>query len=202
VIYQAEDVRRVEHADADAVTDVLATAFLEDPVSTWLFPDRTVRERLHAPFFRVFVDLVLEGGQIYTVGDFAGVTLWLAVDPAQPEEEGDLGPLFAEAVGADNAARFAVLDAIMTKNHPHHEAHAYLPFVAVRPGRQSVGAGTALLRHRFAELDATGQSAYLEASSPRNEALYARLGFEAMSVSLDLPNGPSLQPMWRKPSAG
>lgn len=192
-------VRRASGADADAVTDVLATAFLPDPVSRWIFPDDLDRARSHPAFFRVFVNLALAEGHIDTIGDIDGVALWLPVNQDQRSDDEDLGAVFDAAIGAEHTRRFGVLDRLMTDNHPHDRAHAYLPFVAVRPGRQSFGLGAALLGHRLAELDAAGEPAYLEASCPRSQRLYERLGFKAMPVSLDLPEGPSLQPMWREP---
>ena len=65
---------------------------------------------------------------------------------------------------------------MMAKVHPH-EPHHYLAFLAVRPGRQGHGLGTALLRDRLRRLDAAGAPAYLEASEPRSRALYVREGF-------------------------
>lgn len=191
-------VRQATSADVEAVTAVLAEAFLEDPVSGWIFPDGASRAALHRPFFRVFVELVLADGHIDTVGDVEGVALWLPADPDHPEPEADLGAVFAEAIGPDAAARFAVLDALMTENHPPN-VHAYLPFIAVSPDSQRRGIGSTLLRHAFTKLDRDGVAAYLESSSPRNQALYERLGFKPLDTQLALPGGPSLQPMWRSP---
>ena len=70
----------------------------------------------------------------------------------------------------------------------------------MRPEHHGQGIGSALLRGKLRELDQAGSAAYLEASSLRNAALYERLGFERRPVTLDLPDGPSLYPMWRKPA--
>lgn len=42
---------------------------------------------------------------------------------------------------------------------------------------------------------------YLEASTPRNRALYERHGFRDHGEPIPLPDGPRLQPMWRTPGA-
>lgn len=193
-------VTRATEADADELTTVLATAFMADPISQWIFPDEADRERLHPAFFRPFVELALADGEVYTTDDYAGVTLWLPVDVHAHADEEDLGPLFEAVIGADYAKRFAVLDQLMTASHPGHESHHYLPFIAVRPGRQGHGVGEALLRDRLVALDEQGVPAYLEASCPRNAALYERLGFTRTENTLDLPDGPSLYPMWRRPA--
>ena len=41
--------------------------------------------------------------------------------------------------------------------------------------------------------------AYLEASSPRNDALYQRHGFECLDPLVMPGNGPTMYPMWREP---
>ncbi|SBT43137.1 GNAT family N-acetyltransferase [Micromonospora narathiwatensis] len=194
------DIRRASSADAQLVATVMAEAFMRDPVSGWIFPDEEHRAKAHPAFFGAFVDLVLDAGEVYLAGEGAGVTLWL---PADGDDEADEGPDLLQtleaSVGADATKRFAVLDGMMAANHPS-EPHWYLPFIAVHPDRHSQGVGSALLRHKLARLDEAGSAAYLEASSPRNAALYARHGFASGSSTLDLPDGPSLYPMWRNPA--
>jgi len=58
------------------------------------------------------------------------------------------------------------------QRHPRQESHDQLQFIAVHPDHQGRGVGSALLRHRLARLDAARRPAYLEATSPRNAALY------------------------------
>jgi GNAT superfamily N-acetyltransferase len=196
-------VRRAEPTDAPALAAVLATAFMDDPVSRWIFPDDAERERVHPDFFRVFVDLVLATGQAYTTEDGSGVTLWLDVDvdaAAEEEDREEFVELFHRVCGPAAAKRFLLLDELMTANHPHHESHHYLPFIGVVPQRQGRGVGRTLLGSRLPELDRAGRPAYLEASSPRNAALYARLGFQHLAAPIELPDGPSLYPMWRPPA--
>ncbi len=195
-----QHIRRAGAQDADALTTTLATAFMTDPVSTWVFPDHADRERLHPGFFRTFLELALADGEVYATSDDAGVALWLPVDVNADDEEGDdVSLTIRQRCGDYHADRFAVLDGLMSANHPSHESHWYLAFLAVAPHRQGQGVGAALLHDRFAYLDANGQPAYLEASSPRNAALYAREGFSPTGVELGLPDGPALIPMWRKP---
>lgn len=194
-------VRHAADADADELTRVMATAFMSDPVSGWIFPDAAERERLHPAFFRPFIELALADGAVYTTDDHAGVALWLSVDVTAPAAQDDqLQMMFESLIGPDHAKRFLILDELMSANHPHDTNHHYLPFIAVRPDRQSRGVGRALLHHRLTQLDAAGEPAYLEASCLRNAALYERMGFCRLPVTLDLPDGPSLYPMWRDPS--
>jgi ribosomal protein S18 acetylase RimI-like enzyme len=99
------------------------------------------------------------------------------------------------------ADRLATLDGLMAATHPRTEFHAYLPFIGVDPRAQGRGIGGALLAARVRELDAARRPAYLEATTLRSAALYERYGFERLPFTVDLPAGPSLYPMWRKPVA-
>jgi GNAT superfamily N-acetyltransferase len=193
-------VRRAGVEDADVVTEILATSFVTDPISRWIFPvnDEELARR-NRVFFRPFVDLALADGQVYTTDDEAGVAVWLDVDVTAAPAGGEDGDAFAQRVleaCGEFGKQFLILDELFSANHPSSESHAYLMFVGVRPDRQNEGVGTALLCDRFVALDETRTPAYLEASSAENRRLYARLGFDPI-CTLTLPGGPDLWPMWR-----
>jgi GNAT superfamily N-acetyltransferase len=85
-------------------------------------------------------------------------------------------------------------------HHPAGVPHQHLAILAVRPGRQGLGLGTALLNARHHDLDHDGVPAYLEASSPRARDLYQRHGYTMRpGAAFRLPEGPLLWPMWREP---
>ncbi|MET7471706.1 GNAT family N-acetyltransferase [Micromonospora sp. NPDC005686] len=193
------NIRRASAADAAVVTAILAEAFMRDPVSGWVFPADDHRARVHPAFFRPFVALALRTGEVYVAGDGLGATLWLPTGTGHDAEDGGEFDGMEAAIGAEAMKRFAVLDEMMSARHPG-EPHWYLPFIGVHPDHHGKGVGSALLRNRLAELDQAGTAAYLEASSPRNAELYERLGFRRRPVTLDLPEGPSLYPMWRDPA--
>jgi len=196
-------VRRATGADAGAITRILAASFHDDPPLMWIIPDAADRQRLSPAFFRPFVDLVLTGGEAYMTDQGTGVSLWLDVDVDAPDEDasGDFEGLLVDGIAVEYAKRFFVLDELFNASHPTDESHAYLAFAGVVPRAQRQGVGTALIMLRLAALDAAGRPAYLEASCPRNAALYARLGFAPLGEPIAPPDGPPLQPMWR-PAAG
>jgi ribosomal protein S18 acetylase RimI-like enzyme len=200
-------VRRAHAGDAGAITQVLATGFREDPPLAWILPDPGDRERLSPAFFKPFVDMVITDGHAFVSEDLSGAALWLDVDvqagatedatDGATEDGDEFRRLFVEGLGAEPAKRFFVLDDLFTANHPAHESHAYLLFIGVEPRRQCQGVGSALLATGLTKVDGSGRPAYVEASSERNAALYARHGFESMGSPITLPDGPSLYPMWR-----
>jgi ribosomal protein S18 acetylase RimI-like enzyme len=81
--------------------------------------------------------------------------------------------------------------------HPH-DPHYYLPFIGVEPGWQGRGFGASLMRPVLERCDREGLPAYLEASTPRNRALYERNGFEVFE-EFAVKGSPPLWQMWREP---
>ncbi|GAA1384715.1 GNAT family N-acetyltransferase [Catellatospora chokoriensis] len=125
------------------------------------------------------------------------MAIWL------PRDEDTPGPVdydtqLAAACGP-YLDRFKALDAVFAQHHPQLGFHHYLQFIAVQPGEQSHGIGSALLDHHHRWLDHDGIAAYLEASKTSNRDLYLRHGY-APAEPFCLPNdGPPLWPIRRAP---
>lgn len=181
--------------DRDRAVAALVTAFSADPVIRWLYPDpgRYLR------FFPRLLDLY--GGDAFVAGtaevdpDHTGVALWLAPDATFDDDA--LAALFEESV--DTHRRGAVMELLdeMGAHHPTDPVW-YLPFIGVDPQAQGRGVGSQLLAAGLARADRDGLSAYLEASTPRNRALYQRHGFEVVG-ELRAGDSPPLWPMVRLP---
>jgi ribosomal protein S18 acetylase RimI-like enzyme len=201
-VHDTVTVHRAALHQVGHLANVLAAAFQDDPVSAWLFPDPQDRALRQPKFFQLFLVHAFCWGEVHTTANGDGVALWLHVDPdtAQPPSIG-ADYVLRDAL-EDNHPRFMVLDELMRRTHPTMSRHAYLPFLGVRPGRQGHGIGRALLDHKLAELDATVTPAYLEASAPRSENLYRRAGFARLAAPINLPYGPTMQPMLRTPNTG
>jgi ribosomal protein S18 acetylase RimI-like enzyme len=137
--------------------------------------------------------------ECYTTGTLAGAIVWelpgqwklsiveqLRMLPSMARISGRLLPRVLRSLTA------------LESNHPA-APHYYLPFVGVEPEWQGRGLGTALMRPVLDRCDDEKLAAYLEASSPRNRALYERHGFE-VTEEFSLGTGsPPLWRMWRDP---
>jgi GNAT superfamily N-acetyltransferase len=201
------DVVRADEADAVVLSRVIADAFLDLPPSWWLIADQAVRRRIFPEYFRIFVEAALADGIVQTIQDRAAVAVWLPSDAAglSPDESPADGPADyvtrLTAVTQPWTSRFLAFDAAIEGRHPAEPAHHHLAFLAVRPDRQGLGIGSALLlaHHQFLD-HGVRLPAYLEAAEPRSRQLYLRHGY----VDLGPPNflsdgGPPMFPMWRDP---
>lgn len=89
---------------------------------------------------------------------------------------------------------------VIEGKHPHRR-HYYLPVIGIVPEWQGRGFGSALLRPMLERCDQEGLPAYLEASSPRNRALYERHGFKVVEEIRVADDSPLMWRMWREPGA-
>jgi len=192
------EIRQAGESDRAALTRLLDEAFMNDPVSCWVFPDEEHRRKVHGLFLGVFVDVALSEGRVDYDVDGSAAALWLQIPAGEPEGEDDTPARMRETADPDNE-RAELVGRLTGAVHPSSEAHAYLLMIAVTPERQGEGLGTALITPVLERCDRDGVPAYLEASSARSRRLYERLGFEFTGTTVDLPDGPPMWPMWRKP---
>ncbi|GAA2319032.1 GNAT family N-acetyltransferase [Streptomyces kunmingensis] len=203
-------IRRAQASDRDFVVGLLDEAFMDDPVSGWVFPGEEHRRARHAGLMGAFTDVTLAEGYIDLAEDGSAVALWMDVpdvpdaahvpDESQDEAEADGPAQVRAAVDPDNE-RVEQIARLTEAAHPVGRAHVYLWMIGVRPSRQGEGLGSALMAPVLERCDREGLPAYLEASNARSRALYERLGFVFTGTAVDLPDGPSLWPMWREPQA-
>jgi GNAT superfamily N-acetyltransferase len=192
-------IRTAGEGDRELVVRLLDEAFQDDPVSGWIFPGDEYRRTTHPGLMAAFTDIVLAGGRIDVTEDGSACALWLSIPADEHDDAEDDGPArMREAVDPDNE-RVELIGRLTAEVHPAGRAHEYLWMIAVAPGRQGEGLGTALIESVLDRCDREGLPAYLEASNARSRWLYERLGFEFTGKAVELPDGPLMWPMWREP---
>ncbi|WP_406136694.1 GNAT family N-acetyltransferase [Streptomyces sp. NBC_01089] len=191
-------IRQAGEADREVLVRLLDESFMQDPVSTWVFPDEAHRRNVHGKFLGVFIDVALAEGRVDLTEDHTAMALWLDIPAGVPEGEDDTPALMRETADPENE-RAELVGRLMGEVHPHDRAHAYLLMIGVKPERQGEGLGTELMAPVLERCDREGIPAYLEASSARSRGLYERLGFVFMGTAVQLPDGPRMWPMWREP---
>lgn len=172
---------------------LLGTAFHDDPISLWLFPDESRRRAVQPAFFQAFATIAVDSGGVIYVRDKIAATVWFA---SGDDDDGDFMARF-DMLTAEETEQFARLAGLMAENHPTRGEHMHLQFIAVHPDHQRTGVGGELLDHNLAILDSQRMPAYLEASSTVSPPLYQRKGFE--HIGTPFGPGPKMYPMWREP---
>jgi GNAT superfamily N-acetyltransferase len=201
---EAATVRRALDADTAAMAGVLARAFFDDPVFTWVLSGDTRRMKILRRGFELFLRRVwMAEEQTYTTAGVAGVAVW---EPPGQWQNGLVEQLRLTppmlAVFGRRFPRVVRALTVLEKGHPAEPAHAphyYLPFLGVDPPWQGRGLGGALLAPVLQRCDRERVPAFLEASTARNRALYERHGF-AVTEQFALGRGaPPQWRMWREP---
>ena len=197
------EVRRAVHADVDELAGVLARAFAEDPIASFMFRAERRRRRSLRRFFMVQLrHMFIDAGEAWTTEGRDGAALWAPPEMARPGllEMWHLLPLLpslvALGVHLGDAGR---LVAAIERARPSRR-HWYLATLGTDPDRQGRGIGSQLLAQVLRRLDAEGLPAYLETSTAGNVAFYRRHRFDVTGEADPVPGGPHLWFMWREPS--
>ncbi len=185
--------RPATSSDTPAVARTLAAAFFDDPVISYCYPDVASRREILPRWFEIVTEANLPHEEIYTTDDVVAGAVWV---PPGVEDDEPMAAALGEISGKYAQTLFEIFER-MGQEHPR-EPHHYLFLLGTRPGWQSRGIGTALMRPVLELCDRDAMPAYLEATSEGSKRLYLRHGFE-VTGEIGLPGGPSMWPMWRMP---
>jgi GNAT superfamily N-acetyltransferase len=193
-------VRTPRHEDVDALALVLARAFHDDPVTSWVYAGERRRPMWSGRFFRWQLQRLMAQDVSWTTEDGrGGAALWALPDRWR-EDVRDTLKLLALTLPAVLPRLGRILRGLgqVEVRHPD-EPHLYLAVLGVDPSRQGQGIGSALIRPGLELCDRERLPAYLETGRERNLAFYGRHGF-AVVDRLELPKGPPVWFLWREPS--
>ncbi|HEX7172204.1 MAG TPA: GNAT family N-acetyltransferase [Candidatus Limnocylindria bacterium] len=188
----APQVRRATRDDIPQLAAVLARAFADDPLFSYLAgraPERGQRMRDGWTAILRFASAGLSAS--WTTDDHAGAAIWIPPGRSASGIVDQLRmlPSLAELTGwARLRQTSAALEILERRRRAHAPMpHWYLSALGVEPERQGEGIGSALLAPVLAEADATGVACYLETAVGRNVLLYERHAFDVVE-ELVLPN--------------
>ena len=173
-----------------AAAAVLAVAFAEDPILSWMLSEGRNTAKARRLLFGEAVRLGLRNGVIEMSDDRQSAALWERPERRAASGLGSIldpvrGALVALRAAGSNAPRLARLQDVIHAHRPQRP-HWYLSAIGTAPEGRGRGGASSLLAARLAECDAQGEEAYLESSSPNNLPLYERHGFEILrQISVD-----------------
>lgn len=184
--------------DAPLVAGLIATAFHDLEAASWQIPDEQLRRAVFPAMFEDYVRYALGHGAVEMTEEMTAAAVWTiepgTVKPAPEAPSGRLAAALGEA-----AVRVHAFDLALHEREPVGVPYEKLALLAVRPGHQCRGIGSALLAYHLADLDSRLVPAYLEASNKRSRALYQHFGFRDHGAPIQLPHGPAMYPMLRQP---
>jgi ribosomal protein S18 acetylase RimI-like enzyme len=194
--------------DVPAAGEVLARAFMDDPMFGWCAPDEQRRARFLSKCMTAFARYAAPFGESYaTQGGVLGVALWLPpgehgrVRRMLMLRSGIVGAMLS--LGFTGSRRFAAAGNAIESAHEltmEDREHWYLMDLGVEPARQSSGIGSALIEPVLTKADAAGLPCYLETQNERAAAYYRKHDFTIVR-ELDLPlEGPRLWTFIREAS--
>jgi GNAT superfamily N-acetyltransferase len=167
-------------ADRERAVATLVSAFLDDPMERWMYPDLAHYMADFPKLIAAFGGAALDLGTAWGLDDCAAVAFWFAPG-TQPDGEAIVDVLTETVVPKVQADMFEVLKQ-MDAAHPR-EPHWYLPWFGVDPAVQGSGLGSRLMTHCLEVVDASGLPAYVETPNPRTISFYSRHGFEPAGVA-------------------
>jgi ribosomal protein S18 acetylase RimI-like enzyme len=202
----ASVIRKLTVRDVDEAGDLLACAFFDYPMITWLMPDAAPRRIALPIFMRVSVRWGLLMKEVFGIGDpLRGVAIWappgMVNEDLDPDDSIVRYSELLSAIGADAEVRY---ERFLAEQRIVRDAELgaqtwYLAWLGVDPAQQRSGAGAALLRDMFNRLDLSGGDAYLETEKSANVPYYEQHGFGVVTHGAISGGGPDFWTLRRAP---
>jgi GNAT superfamily N-acetyltransferase len=170
----------VPESDQRRAIATIVSAFGDDPVERWLWPETQAYVTHFPKFVAAFGGPAFRDETAWMLGEFSAVALWLAPG-SEPDGEAIVDVLSESVSPEKHADSFAVLEQ-MDLHHPEY-AHWYLPWLGVSHAMQGAGLGGELLARCLAIVDESHLPTYLETPNPRTIPLYERHGFQVTAAA-------------------
>jgi len=182
------------------IAEVVGRAFVTEPMGAWPLGGRAddLEERC-IRFHELFLEPMMGRGIIWESTDGHGALV--LVPPGQQDALNDalhIDDSRRHDVFDDGGRRYELFWGWVASRIPS-EPLWHLDSVAVAPGWQGRGIGSALIEFGLANARESGTAMVLEIGSPRNVVLYERLGFHVVEEADSPEGGPHVWFMRRDP---
>jgi GNAT superfamily N-acetyltransferase len=199
-------IRQMRKNDFDEVVVLLVAAFMNTAFYRYIAPDENERREFHFASFREriahglevnHIDIALNAG-----GKITGFAMWSPPEASSPPltcvpTVENAPPVFVADLVSAKKISPGVAERFLTFLSMMHDAHKKLfvpPFwalapIAILPEEQGKGIGSALIRKKLTEIDASTLPCALATQDRINLPIYERYGFKPVyeeSISHDI----------------
>ena len=202
--FSSETVTRLTESQLDSAVQTLVNAFMSDPLTEYLFPEKEKRADQLGLFIKANLEYTLVTGEIYISASLNGVAVWLFPgDKTRPRLNGMNDPRsqLSRLLEDGAFARLTDLTKSMAAQHKNltSEALYYLLFLGVDPWKQGKGIGSTLIQPMLKASDDSNKSCLLDTMNERDLEFYRKHDFEVCCESRLCGNGPYTWTMLRLP---
>jgi ribosomal protein S18 acetylase RimI-like enzyme len=198
------EITRLQKHQIRQAGETIAQAFMQDPLTPYLFPREANRLTPLTWFMTRCVKYGQLYGEAYATDDMEGAAVWLkpgqtVMTPSRMLRAGYLAAPLRIGLGSFLRLMNAMnhLEELHKRDMP--PGHWYLFLMGVIPARQRQGLGGELIAPVLARADAEGLPCYLETGTEINVAFYKKHGFEVLAEGALPKGGPHFWTMRRGP---
>jgi len=176
-------------SDVEAAAQVVAQAFVDDPLVAFILPNKTRRLKTLLKFARVYGEINIKNQRGFGIGEpLQGVTYWKF--PNQDSASisikslGKFLPFLFTIYPIGHFRARAIFERIDSLHHKHaDEPHFYLDNLGVLASARGKGLSSELIRPFLEMADSQKVIAYTDTVTPANVSLYEHFGFQCVEAS-------------------
>jgi GNAT superfamily N-acetyltransferase len=184
------EIRMADPSRLSRIAGVLGRAFVTEPMLTWPLGGRLddLEERCIRAY-ALYLAPLLDAGLVWETADGYGALVLVSPDQSDVWDDAlaHVDDSTTHDVSDDGGLRHERFYEWVASKIPS-EPVWHLDSVAVEPGRQGRGIGSALLEFGLERTLESNTAVILETGTPRNVPLYERLGFHVVEEA-DAPEG-------------
>lgn len=199
------EYRRLTLSDADEAAHLIAQAYVDDPLISYMFPLKSTRIKTTYKFMRAYGEININNNRGFGVGSpMQGVAFWKFPDQESMSISvrtlGKFLPLLFTMYPIGFFRARAIIDRIDRLYEKHvRQPHFYLDNLAVLPSARGRGISSKLIRPFLEMADERRVITFTDTVTLSNVSLYEHFGFECVETSPVEGTGVTVYALLRQP---
>jgi ribosomal protein S18 acetylase RimI-like enzyme len=200
------DFRPLTLSDVEQAAHVISQAFIDDPLCSFMLPNRRTRAKTLYKFFRAYGEIKIKNNRGYGSGEpLQGAAYWNFPDQADVSINVKsltifLPLLFTSYPGGYFRARKIIQQTDDLHKKHASEPHFYLDNIGVLPEARGKGISSKLIRPILEMADSQNVITYTDTVTRSNVSLYEHFGFQSVEESSIANTGITVWALRRLPA--